>query len=118
MSTLTTEQPGESRIYRVQGLVYFADGFPAARTKVAAFDRDLRKEQPLGEGETDRTGAYRIEYSERQFLKRERDTADLVVKALGDDGSVLIASAVRFNAPQTAEINLTIPRERQVPPTL
>ncbi|RPJ61520.1 MAG: hypothetical protein EHM23_06595, partial [Acidobacteria bacterium] len=81
-------------------------------------DRDLRKEQPLGEGETDRTGAYRIEYSERQFLKRERDTVDLVVKALGEDGSVLIASPVLFNAPQSAEINLTIPPERQVPPTL
>lgn len=119
MSTQTTNQPGEPRVFRVAGLVRFADGSPASRTKVAAFDRDLRSEQPLGEGaQTDRSGAYRIEYSARQFLNLERGSADLVVKAIDADGSVLVTSPVLFNAPEDAEIDLTIPFERRVPPTL
>ena len=118
MSTLTTDHSGEARTYRVSGIVQSADGIPASRTKVTAFDRDLRSEQPLGESHTDRNGAYRIEYSERQFLNLERGTADLVVKAIDADGSILVASPVLFNAPQDATIDLTIPLERQQPPTL
>ena len=118
MSTLTTDQSGEPRNFRVAGIVLFADGIPASRTKVAAYDRDLRNEESLGETYTDRNGAYRIGYSERQFLNRERATADLVVKALDANGSVLVASPVLFNAPQDATIDLTIPLERQLPPTL
>jgi len=122
MSTLMTDQPGEPRIFRVTGYVRFADGVPASKTKVAAFDRDLRREQSLGDEKkeylTDRNGAYCIEYSERQFLNQERGTADLVVKALDADGSILVASPILFNAPQDAEIDLTIPLERHLPPTL
>lgn len=118
MSALMTDQPEGSRTYRVTGVVRFADDFPAFRTKVAAFDRDLRNEQALGEAQTDPNGAYRIEYSESRFLNRERGTADLVVKALDADGSILVASPVLSNAPQDAEIDLTIPFERRVPPTL
>src|SRR2546428_11212145 len=118
MSTLTINQPAGSRTYRVTGFVRFADGVPAYRTKVTALDRDLRSEQPLGEAQTDRNGAYRIEYSERQFLNRERGTADLVVRALDADGTPLVASPVLFDAPPEAEIDLTIPDERRLPPTL
>lgn len=118
MSTLTTDHPGEARTFRVAGIVRFADGIPASRTKVVAFDRDLRSEQPLGEAYTDRDGAYLIEYSQRQFLNRERGTADLVVKAIDADGSLLVVSQVLFNAPQDAKIDLTISLDRQLPPTL
>lgn len=104
--------------FRISGIVRFGNGIPAARTKVAAYDRDLRSEQFLGEAQTDRNGVYRIQYSERQFLNLERGTADLVVKALVADGSVLVASPVLCNAPQEAKIDLTISLERQVPPTL
>ena len=118
MSTLITDQTREPRTFRVTGHVRFADGIPADRTKVKAFDRDLRNEQLLDEAQTDRNGAYCIEYSERQFLNQERGTADLVVKALDADGSILVSSPVLFNAPEVAEIDLTIPLERKVPPTL
>jgi len=118
MSTTTTGQPGEFRTFRVKGVVRYADGVPAAATKVVAFDRDLRNEQVLGEAQTDRSGAYLIEYSAKQFLNRERGTADLVIRALGADGSVLVASSVLFNAPQDAEIDLTISPEKGLPPTL
>jgi hypothetical protein len=71
MSTLTSDQHGGSGMFRVTGVVRFADGIPAARTRVAAFDRDLRSEQPLGEAHTDRNGAYRIEYSRERFLAQD-----------------------------------------------
>ena len=105
----STANPRSLGTFRVTGFVRFADGVSAARIKVVAFDRDLRSEQPLGETQTDRDGAYRIEYSERKFLNRERGTADLVVKALDADGSILVASPVLFNAPQDAEIDLDDP---------
>lgn len=122
MSTGSTNQPREPRRFQVTGHVRFADGVPSQRTEVVAFDRDLRSEQPLGEQKaqhfTDRNGAYRIEYTDSQFLNQERGTADLVVKALDADGSVLVSSAVLFNAPDKAELDLTIPLERKSPPTL
>jgi Tc toxin complex TcA C-terminal TcB-binding domain/Neuraminidase-like domain len=118
MSTLPTDHPRELRTFRVSGLVRFADGIPATGTKVVAFDLDLRSEQPLGEAYTDRDGAYRIEYSQSQFLNLERGTADLVVKDIDADGSIRVASRVLFNAPQDAIIDLTIPLDRQFPPTL
>ena len=118
MSTQSTNQPREPRRFQVTGHVRFGDGIPAPRIKIIAFDRDLRSEQPLGEAETDRSGAYNIEYSERQFLNQERGTADLVVKAFDVDGSVLVSSAVHFNAPEKAEVDLLIPLECETPPTL
>ena len=122
MSTQVTNQPREPRRFQVTGHVRFADGVPAQRTEVAAFDRDLRSEQPLGEEKaphlTDRNGAYCIEYTDREFLNQERGTPDLVVKALDADGSVLVSSAILFSAPDKAELDLTIPLERKVPPTL
>jgi hypothetical protein len=118
MSTQTTNQSQRPRAFQVTGQVRFAGDVAASGMKVAAFDRDLRHEQLLGEAYTDRSGAYRIEYSDRQFCNRERGTADLVVKALDTDGSILVASPVLFNAPQDAEVNLTIPLEKKAPPTL
>ena len=122
MNTQRTNQSREPRTFVVTGHVRFADGTPAPRTEVVAFDRDLRREQRLGEEKekhfTDRTGAYRIEYTDRQFLNQERGTADLVVKAFDAEGSVLVSSAILFNAPAKAEIELTIPLERKAPPLL
>lgn len=122
MSPQGANHPREPRTFLVTGHVRFADGTPAPRTEVAAFDRDLRREQRLGEEDekhlTDRTGAYRIEYTDRQFHNQEQGTADLVVKAIDADGSVLVSSAVLFNAPAKTEIDLTIPLARKAPPPL
>lgn len=66
-----------------------SSGSPTARpvraTSVRAVDRDLRSEQMLGQARTDAAGAYRIAYLDEQFRKRERGSADLVVKALAAD---------------------------------
>ena len=50
------EQPG----FEVRGRVSLADGSPAVGLKVVAVDRDLRREQALGEAQTDRNGGYHI----------------------------------------------------------
>jgi hypothetical protein len=118
MNMPTTSQDQEPHTFVVTGHVWFADGTPASRIKVVAFDRDLRNEQAMGEAQTDRSGAYSIEYSVRQFLNQERRTADLVIKAIDADGSVLASSAVLFNTPAKAEIDLTISLERKTPPPL
>jgi hypothetical protein len=104
--------------YTVSGVVQLADGSPARGVAVTASERDLRSEQLLGRTSTDSSGAYQIGYNAEQFSKSERDSADLVVKALADNGSLLATSPVLFNAPPKATINLTIPAEARVPPTL
>ena len=102
---------GTNQEYAVKGTVRFADSSPATKLKLSAFDRDLRSEQALGQSQTDRQGLYEIQYSARQFLKAEKGNADLVVKAFAADGSLLAASPVLFNAPPSAEVDLTIPAE-------
>ncbi len=104
--------------FSVSGTVRLADGSAARGVGVAAVDRDLRSEQPLGRSRTDNSGGYAIAYKAEQFGKSEGGSADLVVKALAEDGSLLVASPVLFNAPARAIVNLTIPANVRVPPTL
>jgi hypothetical protein len=110
--------PTEPPAYTVSGVVRLADGSPARNITVSASDRDLRSEQLLGQARTDNIGAYQIGYKAEQFSKSERDSADLVIKALADDGSLLAASPVLFNTPAKAVVDLTIPAQARVPPTL
>ena len=114
LSTPGEEQP----TYVVKGMVRLSDGLPASGVKASAFDRDLRSEQTLGESQTDKKGFYQIQYSASQFRKTEKGSADLVVKAFAPDGTLLAASPVLFNAPTVAEVDLTIPAEKQRPLTL
>ena len=78
---------------------------------MSAFDRDLRSEQLLGRTQTDAKGFYAIQYSAAKFQKREKGSADLVVKAFAANGSLLAASPVLFNAPPSAVIDVTISAE-------
>ena len=88
------------------------DGSPAADVDVAAFDRDLRSEQLLGQTRTGADGRYEIRYTADAFVRRERAGPDLVVKAFAgtsrDAKSLLAASPTLFNAPPQAEVNLVI----------
>lgn len=104
--------------YVVTGTVRFFDGYPVRGVRVSAFDRDLRREQALGQGQTDGLGIYRIPYTARQFLNAEKINADIVVKVFAEDGTLLVASSVLFNAPSVAEVDLKIPAEVLQPPTL
>lgn len=108
-----SDQPPE-----VKGTVRLADGLPADKVLVSAFDRDLRNEEELGKAETNKEGFYKLQYRANQFLNAEKRGADLVVKAFAADGSFLAASPVLFNAPPSAEVNVTIPAATREPPSL
>ncbi|TXH71704.1 MAG: glycoside hydrolase family 3 protein, partial [Lysobacteraceae bacterium] len=82
-----------------------------SRITVVLVDRDLRSEQPLGTDVTDADGAYRIKYSERQFRRGDKGSADLLLRALDGGGRVLAESQVLFNAPMSALIDLVVPAE-------
>ena len=110
-------QPTED-LFIVKGFVRQSDGSVLAGMLVQAFDRDLRNEQLLGKTQTDKKGFYQIQYSAQQFSKREKASADLVVKAFASDSSLLIASPILFNAPPVAEVDLTVPDEVWQPPSL
>src|SRR5688572_22316307 len=99
----------------VHGVISMADGFPASGFAVAAFDRDLRREQELGKAQTDAQGLYRIRYTPDQAEALETGTADLVVKVFSKEGSILATSPVLFNAPLSAEVNLTVSSEALPP---
>ena len=50
--------------------------------------------------------------------KREKGSADIVVKAFSGDDAPLVVSTVLFNAPPYAELDLTIPAEALPPLSL
>jgi hypothetical protein len=110
---VSQEQPLE-----VKGAVRLSDGSPASGVAVSAFDRDLRFEQLLGQGQTDKDGSYKIQYFANLSGGREKESADLVVKATAADGALLVASRVLFNAPASAEVDLIIPADALQPPPL
>lgn len=54
-------------VLRVHGTVTAAENKLIQGASVSAFDRDLRKEQPLGHNTTDELGEYLIYYGPEQF---------------------------------------------------
>ncbi|MEK6281256.1 MAG: neuraminidase-like domain-containing protein [Acidobacteriota bacterium] len=96
----------------VSGVVRDARGNLLPNILVIAIDRDLRREQELGQATTDERGFYRIKYFTSDFIRTEKGSADLVVKvrspALGERA---FASPVLFNAPPDATVDVTIPAE-------
>jgi Tc toxin complex TcA C-terminal TcB-binding domain/Neuraminidase-like domain len=115
---MSNSTSGTNQSFKITGTVSLADGSPAVGVKVLAFDRDLRTEEELGQSQTDKRGFYEIRYSSRQFLKAEKASADLLIKAFAIDGSLLASSPVLFNAPPSAEVDITIPAETRQPPSL
>jgi hypothetical protein len=113
-----SDEAHERGTYKITGTVRLSDGVPAAGVKIEVFDRDLRAEQFLGQCPTDIDGSYVVQYSATQFRRREKASADLVVKVFAGDGVLLAASPILFNAPLSAEVDVTIPAERIPPPTL
>jgi len=69
-----------SQTFVVRGQVRHADGSPFTGAQVQAFDRDLRREQVLGQQTTDTAGRYEIRYPTAAFARAEKASADLVVR--------------------------------------
>jgi hypothetical protein len=96
--------------FAVKGKVSLKGGSPLPAVLVKAFDKDLRREELLGEATTDqsRSGDYEIGYTAEQFRRAERKSADLIVRAFDQKGTLLGASDVIFNARQIEEVNLVV----------
>lgn len=92
----------------VRGQVADALGQPLAGARVSAFDKDLRREQLLGEQTTEADGRYQIQYIRDQFRRAAKASADLIVRVLDADGALLIASPVQFNAPAQTTLDLMV----------
>lgn len=92
---------------RVYGIVRNEFGEPLDTVTVQAFDRDMRNEQLLG-AVLAKTGKYEIRYQRSQFLKAEKDSADLIVKVLDAAGKPLYVTPIQFNVPDEIEVNIVL----------
>lgn len=80
---------------------------PLPRLQMRAVDKDLRREEPLGEDTTDEQGRYKIVYG-RQFSRAEKQSADLVVRAYAPDDVLLHETDILFNAGCEEVIDLLV----------
>lgn len=106
------EQPDE---FTVSGQVRYSDGRLFIEGLVEALDRDLRGERQLGDVRTDKEGRYRITYRASQFRRPDKKNADLIVRALNMDESLLVSSDIIFKAPPNITVDLTIGGEFRGP---
>ena len=94
--------------FLVRGQVLFRDGLPVPDLTVRAFNKEIRREDLLGQVTTDATGNFEIWYSEHQ-LPAEKRYADLIVRAYKPDpkqpGAIeqLLAESQVIYAAQTVE---------------
>ena len=95
--------------YTLSGTITQAGSTHLPSLTIAAFDCDLRREEKLGETQTDRQGKYALSYTAKQFTRAEKASADLLIRVFDAQGKELAASGIHFNAGIEAEINLELP---------
>ena len=96
---------------RVHGTVRTADNNPIPGATVAAFDRDLRKEQPLGNAKTNKLGQYTISYGPKMFQLGEVPSAtvpNLIVRAYDLQGEQIGNDVVPANPSRDQEVNFKV----------
>ncbi len=95
----------------VRGRITHPGGAPATRLQVRAFDRDVSGEDLLGEATTDDDGHYSISYAESRFRRSasERGGPEIFIRVVDVSGQHRAVSKVHDNAPQTLELDLTLP---------
>jgi hypothetical protein len=96
--------------FLVRGQVVYRDGLPIPGLVVRAFNKEIRREDLLGEATTDATGNFEIWYSEQQLTRQDKQYADLIVRAYmprdpADPASTerLLAESPVIYAAQTVE---------------
>jgi hypothetical protein len=104
---LPIPDPSNESWRRVYGMVRDEYGDPLNDAIIQAFDRDIRREQRLGSTPL-RAGQYEIRYQRSQFLKAEKERADLVLKVVDSDGNKLHQTPIHYNVPNEVEINLVL----------
>ncbi len=101
----------DNPVYRVRGQLRDADGKPLPGKRIEVVDRDLRAEQRLAETTTGRHGLYCAEYRREQFVRDEKGSADVVVRARDPKrprGKPLAESGTVFNAGRVEVIDLMV----------
>ncbi|MGH9311292.1 MAG: peptidoglycan-binding protein, partial [Vicinamibacterales bacterium] len=104
-------QPRET--WLVQGRLLRADGTPPPRSRVRAFEKQLRRDIPLGEAVPDAAGIYRIAY----VIPQERDLS-LIVRAFDASGNEIAASSVICLARSMEMVDLVVGNEPLRGPSL
>ena len=105
---------GNGEDYEVSGRIMDVAGKFLTGMRVQAYDRDLRKEQLLGEAITDAEGHYQIHYTAQQFIQADasaHEAPDLMVRVLANDQQTLTESNTKFNAGLKESVDLTIPAQ-------
>ncbi len=92
----------------VSGHILLQNEQPARQFFIQAFDKDLRSEQLLGEGMTDRNGKYSIIYNSNTVIRAERGTADVFIRIFDPSNNPAGMSDIIFNAPSSAVVNFQI----------
>ena len=105
-----TSSETEPSCFRVYGTVVHPNGQLGSGLRVVANDRDLRSLQALGRAITDKHGAYSITYTNEEFSRHEKDSADLLMQVFREE--VLLYQTpmenIRFNAPSNCEIDIRL----------
>jgi len=98
-----------SKTFTLSGTITYPRGIPAAGLIVRAYDKDMRSEQLLGQAEVSaKKGYYEIQYTDTQFSRAEKGTADIFIRVQDKKGNVLKQSEVVFNAAERTQINLEV----------
>jgi hypothetical protein len=92
--------------YSIAGTIYDAFEHPVANTRVLAYDKDFRTEEFVGEAVTDDKGQYTISYDVTKLAQAEYKTADIFIRVMNVDGTLLGESPVHFNVPEQFVLNL------------
>jgi hypothetical protein len=92
--------------FTVYGTVTDADDRPVTGATIVAFDVDLRRREELGRTATGSGGEYEIRYASNRFSRAEKAAADVVVRVVLDDSTV-VESPIAFNAPPELRVDIT-----------
>jgi hypothetical protein len=102
--------------FTVTGRVFHQYGTSLIGLTVQAFDKDLRREERLGEAVTQpEEGEYTIHYTKDKFTRAEKKRADLIVRAYSPEGGLLAESPIHFNAENYEWIELQVEPQEQAP---
>lgn len=95
---------------KVYGVLRDEFGVLMSDVTVEVLDRDLRNEELLG-SDSPKNGKYEVYYNARQFQRREKGAADIVVKILDKYGKEVYKSGIFYNAPDSLEVNINLNNE-------
>jgi hypothetical protein len=99
---------GQDQPRTVSGVVYDNWIEPMKGVPVMVFDKDIRSEHLLGEGQTDDDGNFSISYPNSRLTTADKGGANLIVRIYGSDGSPVYASPVNYNAPAALTVNVNL----------